>query len=141
MAARAHLADRVHRLTVLAYIHAARHVVQDSQLIGIHHEFLGAGHQPAFQPSAGMQHEVHARQKPHVQAVGAFVRRLCIRQLRPAEGAGAAERQPQPPGKLARAIGDHARFGRAEGGRAGIHVDARHEGTKDHRAPARTSWL
>jgi hypothetical protein len=70
MAARANLADRVHRLTVLVQRHALRQMVQRAKLVGVHHEFLVGRHQPAFQPAAGVQHEVHARQKRHVQAVG-----------------------------------------------------------------------
>ena len=52
MAARPDLADRVHRLSVLGHVDALGEVVQDAKLVGVHHEFLEAGDQAAFQPAA-----------------------------------------------------------------------------------------
>ena len=77
MSARTNLADRIQRLRVFVNLYTARQMVQRAQLIGIHHEFLERGDQPAFQPATGVEHKVHPRQKPHVQTV----RRLigCLR--------------------------------------------------------------
>ena len=98
------LADRIHRLRVFVDVDAPGEVMQGAKLIGIHHELLEADYQPALQPAAGVQHEVHARQQPHVQAVRRLVGRLRIRQFRAAErprttgtaGSCAAPAAPRP---------------------------------------------
>ena len=81
MPAGAHLADRIHRLAVLRHIHALGHLLQRPKLIRIHHEFLERRHKAAFQPAAGMQHEVHAAQERRVERVRRLVRRLRIGKL------------------------------------------------------------
>ncbi len=131
--ARADLADGVHGLPRLAHVDAGGEAVQDAELVGIHDVFLVGGDQPALEPAAGMQHEVDPGEEADVERVGALVAGLRIGQLGAAEGAGAAEGQPEPAGELAGAEGDLRRLGRAEGRRPRIHVDRGDEGAEDHR--------
>mgnify|MGYP001816428581 CR=1 FL=1 len=79
MAARPDFADRVHSLSVLAYVDALCDAVQRAQLIRVHHEFFVGGHQAALKPPAGMQHEIDARQEAHIERVRGFIRCLGVR--------------------------------------------------------------
>ena len=133
MPPRPDFADRVHRLGVLVHLYPAGEVMQCAQLIGIHDEFLERRHKPPFQPATGVQHEVHPRQKPHVQTVGGLIGRLRIGQFRAVERPGAPVRQVQPSGQLPSAIGDMRSLRRAECGRTAVHVDRSHESPHDHR--------
>ena len=108
-------------------------MVQRAQLVGVHHELFVRRHQAAFQPTAGVQHKVHARQKPHVQAVGRFVGRLRVGQFRSAERACRTVGQPQTAHQLACAIGDMGGFGCAKGRRARVHVDRGYKSPRNHR--------
>jgi hypothetical protein len=133
MAARPDLAQRVQRLGVRIRRDPGGEFVQGPQMIGVHDEFLEAGDQPAFEPAAGMEHEVHAAQQGRIQRVGRLIGGLGIGQLGAAQRAAGAERNAEAARQLPRPVKDLACLGRAEGRRARIHVDRCHEGAKDHR--------
>ena len=118
---RTDFANSVHRLAVFAHVHALGEMMQHTQLIGIHDELLKARHQPAFKPTRSMQHEVHAREQAHVQAVRGLVSGLRVGQFRTAEGAGTAIGKIQAARDLAHAIGDLCGFRCAEGRCARVH--------------------
>ncbi len=118
MPARPHFTDRRHRLRLVVDRHPGGHLVKGAELVGVDHEFLEARHQPALEPAAGVEHEVDARQKPHVETVCAFETGLRVGQFRAGEGPRRTVGQPQAAGQLANPVGDLAGLRRAERGRA-----------------------
>ncbi len=95
--------------------------------LAIHDEFLGARDQPALQPAGGVIDHVGARLHRRPERVRGLPHRLPVRHVGRADAGGPQRQVVEPrhlPGHLRRA---HV-FGRAEGGRAGFHVDVRGEG-------------
>src|SRR3546814_9923784 len=63
VAARADLAQRVHRLAVLAEVVAGAEGLHQAELVGVDDELLVGRHQAALQPAGRVEHEVHADRK------------------------------------------------------------------------------
>ena len=102
MPARPDLAHRVHRLAVLREVDPLGQRVQHPELVGVEHELLVGRHQPALEPAAGVQHEVHARRAAPPAA--------CWRSRRPpARPAASSRRGPRPSGTAGSAAAPAAR--------------------------------
>src|SRR3546814_4664992 len=55
------LADRIHRLAVLAEVDALQHGLHQPELVGVEDELLVGRGQSAFEPAGGMQHRSEER--------------------------------------------------------------------------------
>lgn len=121
MPARTDLAPRRQSLGVWVGLHPVRHTIPLVELIGIHNEFLVTGHQPAMEPTAGLEHEAPPAQKASVERIGAFASGLCVGHLGPAERPARVKRRPQTLRQLPRALKHLRGFRRAESRRAGAH--------------------
>ena len=102
-------------------------------MVGIHDEFLKGRHQPAFQPAAGVQHEVHPTQERCVECIGGLVSGLRVGQFRAAKPAAGAKRQVHPAGQLPGTVENLAGFWRSESRRARVHINGGHECAKNDR--------
>ena len=107
--------------------------MHDAELVGVHDELLVGRGEAALHPAGGVKDEIRAGMDGRDQRLGALIGGLRIGDLGGAERAAGAERHVAAPGELAGAVDGECRFGRAEGRRARLHRERRHEGAEDHR--------
>jgi hypothetical protein len=112
--ARPDLAKGIERKSVLIERKARADDVQEAALVKVHDELLVRHDETAFEPAGRMQHEVRAGEERRPERVGAFGRRLGVRELRSAQVSSAAQRHAEASRQLADGEVRQRRFRGAE---------------------------